>query len=279
VEPGSALVGTEFPDRKLYRNHPAGTFVDQGWTAVLAITGDPIDVTNAYLRQARRLGLDHVTGSCGSFRSRPGHYPRSIPLAGKRSAHATAVGCSLLYSHDAADLNSGTSWTFDLTWGDVGGASASAVMSFDHYGDPVSSASPGGRRLISGLVPPSIRTPSPHLIGVGGAIDNYWFTKQAFPPAEVVLVQSGSRLAAPPARIAGGAGFDAVFRIRRDPALVLRRFVRRAPGEKIEDRTDHIVGRTVRTVAYELDGSVSTTFVLTSSPSDSWLLISRSWEP
>jgi hypothetical protein len=196
-----------------------------------------------------------------------------------RDAHrATGIECFLSYSASDVRGSDAALWTFNLTWGDVGGQAASAVVSYSHYGHPTAPR-PGGRQSIISHLPTSVGIPRPRLVGVGGALDNYFFTTRRMPTSEVVLVQPDSRLAAPLARVAGDPGFDAVLEVTDDPAKVIQRYINRTPGDKIEDRTDRTTGTSVRTLFYELDGSVDTTLTLVSSGSRSWLLVSRSWEP
>lgn len=198
VADGTTLIGDPIPIgvASLYQGEP---ILDQGWTATSIVDGgDPLEIVEAYLRQAADAGLAVDPGAgctstlqvttCSGFARSPDHAePRSLSVAVVRGRREDVVS-------DHVVVRYSTTETFRDLGRNISGTTALAVP------DPVS-------------WPPS---PSPgEELGTAGEVIHR------------VEVQEGSRLAGPPRLNMDDAtgGIVALLEVTGDPRSVLDRYL------------------------------------------------------
>jgi hypothetical protein len=251
VVEGTTLIGDPIPIgvAVLYQGQP---IVDEGWTATsIAAGGDPIEIIDAYMRQAEDAGLvqqprtgcarDLDVTICSAF-------ARSTDAAEPRSLAATVVRGGrddVLSDHVVVRFS-----TTDLYWehGQVGG--------------------PGDQDL---TIPAS--TAWPPLASVGEPLGTAGETTHA------VVVQEGSRLAGPPRLDLDDAtgGIVAILEVTGDPRSVLQTYLDHLAQLGLEGRTPEVleIGDAVVTTAYpaEAGGDHFTITLVERSGRPTWLVI------
>jgi hypothetical protein len=170
VVEGTALVGDPIPIgvAVVRQGHP---IVDEGWTATLIVAGgDPIEIIDAYMRQAERAGLVEQPGTgcthdldvaiCSAFARSPNvTEPRSVSATVVRGRRDDVLSDHVIVSFSTTD----TYWNHGQIRSD-------------------------GDRDLATLAP----TAWPPLTPVGEPLGTAGETTHA------VVVEDGSRLAAPP---------------------------------------------------------------------------------
>src|SRR5918994_5860615 len=228
VAEGTTLIGDPIPIgvAVVYQGQP---IVDEGWTATSIAGGDPIEIIDAYMRQAEEAGLveqaetgctrDLDVTICSAF-------ARSTDAAEPRSLAATVVRGGredVLSDHVVVRFS-----TTDLYWehGQVGGS--------------------GDRDL---AIPAS--TAWPPLASVGEPLGTAGETTHA------VVVQEVSRLAGPPRLGLDDAtgGIVAILEVTGDPQSVLQSYLDHLDQLGLEGLTPEVleIGDAVGTTAYRAE--------------------------
>jgi hypothetical protein len=237
VVPGTRLVGTVF-------QKPTRTGLNQ-WTALLLVDRDPVGVYDAYVAQARKLGIP-LPGS-GAVRSWDGWIPcnldlgnRTMPLGTVDPIDAEALEC---YGFAAAvDANIETYAQLSVRWG---GATHHAYLTVSHAprsSDYATEDAGAARIEPPAQLPKRSRQRSAKEPGeTFGAPNDGFYLAYKRPRLEV-----GSRLAAPEAFSIASKDFVAVLRIDGDVDRVLRRYARQlGGGETVVQHASTIDGEAV----------------------------------
>jgi hypothetical protein len=251
VVEGTTLIGDPIPIgvAVVYQGQP---IVDEGWTATsIAAGGDPIEIIDAYMRQAEDAGLVQQPGTgcvrdvdvaiCSAFaRSADAAEPRSLSATVVRGGREDVLSDHVVVRFSTTDL----------------------------YGEHGQAGGPGDQDL---AIPAATAWPS--LASVGEPLGTAGETTHA------VVVQEGSRLAGPPHLNLDDAtgGIVAILEVTGDPRSVLQTYLDHLAQSGLEGRTPEVlkIGDAVVTKAYpaEAGGDHFTITLVERSGRPAWLAI------
>lgn len=262
VAPGSRLIGTVF-------HQPVEQGGTRSWTALLIVDRDPIEVYDAYVAQARSLGI--LMNGSGVVRDKfptceflgADQYPAADP------ASATTITCS----GTGTQVKTGTrlSGGLSLRWGDKTHHALLTVRRGRATNSSTNLPDPGDTKLSTSARVPKISdrrsTPTPG--------DNFGIGTNGFNASygDVVL-ERGSRLAAPEAIAIERFDFVAVLRIDRDVEQVLSAYARQLSYERALSVQHVETGRGKGALMVSVAPSGGGAGELLSDSSGHWVLVS-----